>query len=139
MAPRKPFLPLISLGFHYSQGYLNDVPLCIASPGGHTYIITVQFFHCCRIDRQASLDGSLQVQLILPLPHYSPSESSWGELMLALHSGVGLLSLSLLCFPSCMSHSGKAEENVNISSHVYGEETCLSSPRCQSVLSVRRA
>jgi hypothetical protein len=32
------------------QGYLNNVPLCITSPGGHTHIITVQLFHCCRKD-----------------------------------------------------------------------------------------
>lgn len=49
------------------------------------------------------------------------------------------LLLSLLCFPSCMFHSPrKAGESVDTSSCSYGEETCLTSPRCQSVLSARK-
>lgn len=84
------------------------------------------------------MDVSLQHQLVLPLLHEKLSGSSQGDLTLAFHSGVKLLLLSLLAFLPACSILLRNQGKVDSSSHGDGEETSVTSLRCQSVLSVRR-
>lgn len=135
MAPRKPCFSLLSLlsGLPERCPALHNVPWRTHVRHHRPVLPLLQ-------KKQAGVIGWVSPTPTLSAPSsLEPSGSSQGNLTLKFHSGTTLLLSPLLCFPSCTFHSPrKAGDSVDTSSCSYGEETCLTSPRCQSVLSARR-